>query len=161
MRETGLPTVPDQGIIFDHEGLPRDTRPEQQLKRLSIPPVSGRDWKGKEGKKGGAVGKEDPVENSKGLPKGNQGPGGPGRQRNKDVPSESSDDDSGSPTDGDEDVDGKLFHVSGYDAVLGNIPRALAYSTPYVRASTLELDVYKGRGDPRPMKHLKAIHEKY
>jgi hypothetical protein len=60
MRETGLPTVPDQGIVFDHEGLPRDTRPEQQLKWLSMPPVSGRDWKDKEGKKGGALGEKIP-----------------------------------------------------------------------------------------------------
>jgi hypothetical protein len=58
-------------------------------------------------------------------------------------------------------VDGKLFHALGYNAGLRDMPQALAYNTLYVRASTLELDAYRGRGDPRPTKHLRAIHEKY
>jgi hypothetical protein len=56
---------------------------------------------------------------------------------------ESSDDGSKSPTDGDEDMDGKLFHMSDYDAGLRDTPQTLAYNTPYVQALTLELDAYK------------------
>jgi hypothetical protein len=66
-KETGLPTVPDQGIIFDHKGLPRDTRPEQRLKRCSVPPVSGKDQRGKEGKRDEAIKREGSIENCKGL----------------------------------------------------------------------------------------------
>jgi len=32
---------------------------------------------------------------------------------------------------------------------------------PYQRASTYELDAYKVRETPQPMKHMRAIHKKY
>jgi len=35
------------------------------------------------------------------------------------------------------------------------------YNVPYLRSSMYELDAYKGRGTPQPMKHTRAIHEKY
>jgi len=35
------------------------------------------------------------------------------------------------------------------------------YNVLYLRASTYELDAYKGRGTPQPTKHTRAIHEKY
>ena len=35
------------------------------------------------------------------------------------------------------------------------------YNVPYQRASTFELDTYKDRGTPQPMKHTRAIHVKY
>jgi len=35
------------------------------------------------------------------------------------------------------------------------------YNVLYLRASVYELDAYKDRGTPQPMKHTRAIHEKY
>jgi len=35
------------------------------------------------------------------------------------------------------------------------------YNVPYQRASTFELDTYKDRGTPQPMKHTMEIHDKY
>jgi len=35
------------------------------------------------------------------------------------------------------------------------------YNVLYLRASTYELDAYKDRGTPQPMKHMRAIHKKY
>ena len=32
------------------------------------------------------------------------------------------------------------------------------YNVLYLRASTYELDAYKDRGTPQPMKHMRAIH---
>ena len=34
IRETGQATVPDQGIVFDENNVPRDTKPEQKLKKI-------------------------------------------------------------------------------------------------------------------------------
>ena len=39
--------------------------------------------------------------------------------------------------------------------------RMSTYNVPYLRASTDELDIYKDRETPQPMKHTRAIHEKY
>jgi len=35
------------------------------------------------------------------------------------------------------------------------------YNVLYLGTSTYELDTYKDRGTPQPMKHMRAIHEKY
>jgi len=35
------------------------------------------------------------------------------------------------------------------------------YNVPYLRASMYELDTYKDRRTPQPMKHTRPIHEKY
>jgi len=39
--------------------------------------------------------------------------------------------------------------------------RMSMYNMLYLRASTYELDAYKDRGTPQPMKHTRAIHKKY
>ena len=42
IRETGQATVPDQGIVFNENNVPRDTKPEQKLKKEESVLASGR-----------------------------------------------------------------------------------------------------------------------
>ena len=42
IRETGQAMVPDQGIVFDENNVPRDTKPEQKLKKEESVSASGR-----------------------------------------------------------------------------------------------------------------------
>ena len=42
IQETGQATVPDQGIVFNENNVPRDTKPEQKLKKEESISASGR-----------------------------------------------------------------------------------------------------------------------
>jgi hypothetical protein len=44
---------------------------------------------------------------------------------------------------------------------LRNIPQVRNYFMPYQQSYTAKLDVYRDRGNPRPSKYQKAIHQKY
>ena len=63
----GETAIPDQGIVFDDDRMPRDTKPEQGLLRGGFRPAGGRgrstngqndDLKGKEQDKGMPTGKQ-------------------------------------------------------------------------------------------------------
>ena len=61
------------------------------------------------------------------------------------------------PADEEEDVD----KVPPSSVGSGGKLQMSTYNMLYLRASTYELDAYKDRGTPQPMKHMRAIHEKY
>ena len=42
IQETGQAMVPDQGIVFNRNNMPRDVKPEQKLKKEESIPASGR-----------------------------------------------------------------------------------------------------------------------
>ena len=107
----GTTTIPDQGIVFDNDKMPRDTKPGQGLLRGGFRPAGGRgqstndqnnNLKRKERDKEMPTGKQGgpPC----GGPDGNGGGDG-------DEPSDSEDDEedgSEPPTDEEEDVEGMI-----------------------------------------------------
>jgi hypothetical protein len=42
-----------------------------------------------------------------------------------------------------------------------NTPRVMNYNVPYQWSHTAELDAYKDRGNPRPSRYLRAIHNEF
>ena len=70
---------------------------------------------------------------------------------------EISEEDNEPPMDEEEDVDNIPTPPIGSDRRL----QMSTYNVPYQRASMYELDAYKDRGTPQPMKYTMAIHEKY
>jgi len=70
---------------------------------------------------------------------------------------EISEEDDEPPMDKEEDVDNIPTSPIESDRKL----QMSMYNVPYQRASMYELDAYKGRGTPQPIKHTMAIHEKY
>ena len=104
----GKTTIPDQGIVFDDDRMPRDTKPGQGLLRGGFRLAGGR-GRSTNGQNDDSKGKE----RDKGMPTG--GPGGPlsgGPDSNRggdgDEPSDSEDDEedgSELPTDEEEDVE--------------------------------------------------------
>ena len=105
----GETTIPDQGIVFDNDRMPRDMKPGQGLLRGGFRLTGGR-GRSTNGQNDDSKGKEW----DKGMPTGKQGgplSGGPDGNRggNGDEPSDSEDDKedgSGLPTDEEEDVEG-------------------------------------------------------
>jgi hypothetical protein len=161
IRERGEATVPDQGIVFDRHNRPWDTRLGQPLRKEDPVPTSGRS---RDERVNPPMERQRPRGNAEGLP--GEPPGGGGGGDDDGGPSFTGDEEdyrSQAPSDEEEIVE---MPAPGGGVVperkgLRNMPQVRSYFTPYQRSHTAELDVYKDRGNPRPSKYRKAIHQKY
>jgi len=60
-----------------------------------------------------------------------------------------------------EDEEGDVDKVPPSPVGSGGKLQMSTYNVLYLRASMYELDTYKDRGTPQPMKHTRAIHKTY
>jgi len=132
--------MPDQGIVFDESRKPRETRPGQKIKNKGFQLAGSKGWlNGKIRERQTPKGDQELIDDSLSYDE------------------EISKEEIEPLADEEEDVDEV---PSSPVESRGKLWMSM-YNMPYLRASTYELDAYKDRGTPQPMKHTRAIHKKY